>query len=86
MCIAVFYLMRLSRYHLFAPWVLIIIGLMIADNLNTLWRAGWKAWAVALIFPIEIAYSTVLTAAVLPGYFKQITAAGSSDTWKCVRV
>ena len=43
MCIAVFYLMRLSRYHLFAPWVLIIMGLMIADNLNTLWRAGWKA-------------------------------------------
>ena len=27
----------------FAPCVLIIMGLMIADNLNTLWRAGWKA-------------------------------------------
>lgn len=66
MRIAVFYLMRLSRYHLFAPWVLIIMGLTIADNLNTAWRAGWKARAVALIFPIEIAYSTVLTAAILP--------------------
>ena len=86
MRIAVFYLMRLSRYHLFAPWVFIIMGLMIADNLNTAWRAGWKARMVALIFPIEIAYSTVLAAAILSGYFKQITAAGSSDTWKRVRV
>jgi hypothetical protein len=85
MRVAVLYLMILGRHHLFAPWVLVIMGLMIADSLNTAWHAGWKARLVALVFPIEIAYSSVLTAAILSGYFKQITGAGSSDTWKRVR-
>ena len=85
MRVAVLYLMILGRDHLFAPWVLLIMGLMIADSLNTAWHAGWKARLVALVFPIEIAYSSVLTAAILSGYFKQITGAGSSDTWKRVR-
>ena len=85
MRVAVLYLMILGRHHLFAPWVLLIMGLMIADSLNTAWHAGWKARLVALVFPIEIAYSSVLTAAILSGYFKQITGAGSSDTWKRVR-
>ena len=85
MRVAILYLMLMSRHHLFAPWVLLIMVLMVADNLNTAWRAGWKARLVALVFPIEIAYSSVLTAAILSGYFKQITGAGSSDTWKRVR-
>ena len=85
MRVAVIYIMWLTRSHLIAIWILPIVALMIADNVNTAWHAGWKARLTALVFPVEIAYGTLLTAAILSGYFKQFTGAGASDTWKRVR-
>jgi len=85
MRVAVLYLMWISRHHIIALWVIPITALLIADNLNTAWRAGWKARAVALFFPIEMAYGVLLTAAILSGYWKQFTGAGAHDTWKRVR-
>jgi cellulose synthase/poly-beta-1,6-N-acetylglucosamine synthase-like glycosyltransferase len=83
--LGVLYLMYLSLHHLFAAWLLPVMFIMIADNVNTAHKAGWRAILVAIAFPIEMAYSTLITAAILSGYWKHFTGVGANDAWRRVR-
>ena len=74
-----------SGHHIISLWMLPVAVILAADSVNTVYPAGWKAVAVALIFPIEIAYSWLITAAICAGYFKHLTGAGANDTWQRVR-
>ena len=85
MRVGVVYLMWISRHHIIAIWILPIMAVMIADNVNTARRVGWKGILAAMVFPIEMAYSALLTVAILSGYYKQITGAGADDQWHMVR-
>ena len=85
MRVGVVYLMWISRHHIVAIWILPIMAMMIADNVNTAWRVGWKGILAAMVFPIEMAYGALLTVAILSGYYKQITGAGAHDQWHMVR-
>jgi len=78
-------LIYLSRHHLFTLWALLIMGIFVADSVNTVRKAGWKAIVMASFFPIEFLYSWLITAAIVSGYFKELSGAGSNDTWKRVR-
>jgi len=50
------------------------------------WRGGGApAIAMAIFFPIEFLYSWLITAAIVSGYFKELSGAGSNGTWKRVR-
>jgi poly-beta-1,6-N-acetyl-D-glucosamine synthase len=80
-----FYLMWTVRDHLVAWWCLPVLVIMIADSINTTYRAGWRAVLVSICFPVEMFYAWLLTAAIASGYWKQITRTGKKDTWKMVR-
>jgi poly-beta-1,6-N-acetyl-D-glucosamine synthase len=83
--VLVLYLLWRSRNDLVAPWTLAILLIMIADGVNTVRKAGWKAVVTAILFPIEIAYAWLITTAIISGYYKQLSGAGATDTWKRVR-
>jgi cellulose synthase/poly-beta-1,6-N-acetylglucosamine synthase-like glycosyltransferase len=85
MRVGVVYLMWISRHHIIAIWILPIMAVMIADNVNTARRVGWKGILAAMVFPIEMAYGALLTVAILSGYYKQITGSGADDQWDMVR-
>jgi cellulose synthase/poly-beta-1,6-N-acetylglucosamine synthase-like glycosyltransferase len=74
-----------GHHNLVAWWMIPIAVVFAADSIMTVRGAGKWAMLVAAIFPIEIAYSWLLTAAIASGYFKQLTGLGANDTWVNVR-
>jgi cellulose synthase/poly-beta-1,6-N-acetylglucosamine synthase-like glycosyltransferase len=72
-----FWLLWLSRGHLAAAWMLPVLLIFIADAVNTAHRAGWRAIVAAILFPLEIWYAWVITAAILTGYFKELFGIGN---------
>lgn len=83
--ILVLYLLYRSRNHIFSTWQLAILVVLIADSVHTVRKVGPKAILCALAFPIEIAYAWLITAAIVSGYYKQLSGAGQHDVWKRVR-
>lgn len=83
--LAFFYLLFLSRHHLLAWWMLPIFILFTADAVNTSYRAGWRAVAAAICFPLEIFYAWLITAAIFTGYFRELFHVGSASHFKRVR-
>lgn len=71
--------------QLFSWWMVPIAAILMGDSINTVRKAGWKAILVAILFPIEVFYAWLITAAICAGYFKHLSGAGSNDTWKRVR-
>jgi poly-beta-1,6-N-acetyl-D-glucosamine synthase len=83
--LTLFYLIFTVRHHLFAWWCLPVFIIMMADSVNTVHKAGWRATLVACCFPVEMFYAWLITAAIVSGYWKQLTKTGKHDTWKMVR-
>jgi len=83
--LVLFFLLYTTRHHLAAEWMIPVVIILTADAVNTVHKAGWRATLLALAFPVEIFYAWLVTAAIVSGYFKQLTGAGASDTWKKVR-
>jgi biofilm PGA synthesis N-glycosyltransferase PgaC len=83
--IVLLYMLWTVRGHLLAWWCLPVLIILISDSVNTAHKAGWRAMLVALAFPVEMAYSWLITAAIASGYWKQLTQTGKNDTWKMVR-
>jgi cellulose synthase/poly-beta-1,6-N-acetylglucosamine synthase-like glycosyltransferase len=83
--LAFFYLLWLSRGHLFALWMLPVFILLTADAVNTSHRAGWRAIVAAIVFPLEIFYAWLITAAIFTGYFRELFGVGSAHHFKRVR-
>jgi cellulose synthase/poly-beta-1,6-N-acetylglucosamine synthase-like glycosyltransferase len=81
-----FWLLWLSRGHLSAMWMAPVLVLFIADAVNTSHRAGWRAVAAAICFPLEIWYAWVITYAILVGYFRELFRIGTdAEHFKRVR-
>jgi poly-beta-1,6-N-acetyl-D-glucosamine synthase len=83
--LALVYLLWTVHSHLFAWWCVPVFVMLIADAVNTSRKAGWRAVLTSLCFPLEMAYSSLITAAIVSGYFKQLTKTGKKDAWKMVR-
>ncbi len=83
--VVLLYLLWTVRGHLFSWWGLPIFVILMADSVNTAHKAGWRATLVALAFPVEMLYAWLITAAIVSGYWKQLTKTGKTDTWKMVR-
>lgn len=75
-----FYLLFLSRHHLFAWWMLPVFILFTADAVNTAHRAGWRAVVAAIFFPAEVLYAWIITAAIFAGYFRELFGIGTDAT------
>jgi cellulose synthase/poly-beta-1,6-N-acetylglucosamine synthase-like glycosyltransferase len=84
--VLIFWLLWLSRGHLTAMWMTPVFILFIADAVNTSHKAGWRAVAAAIFFPLEIAYAWIITAAIITGYFRELTGIGAdAEHFKRVR-
>ena len=83
--VVLLYLLWTVRGHLFSWWGLPIFVILMADSVNTAHKAGWRATLVDLAFPVEMLYAWLITAAIVSGYWKQLTKTGKTDTWKMVR-
>ncbi len=84
--LAFFYLLYLSCGHLLALWMLPVLILFVADAVNTTHRAGWRAIVAAVLFPVEIYYAWLLTAAIATGYFRELFHVGQdAEHFKRVR-
>jgi cellulose synthase/poly-beta-1,6-N-acetylglucosamine synthase-like glycosyltransferase len=80
-----FYLLFLSRHHLFAWWMVPIFILFTADAVNTSHKVGWRAVVAAIFFPSEIFYAWLITAAIFTGYFRELFHVGNASHFKRVR-
>src|SRR3984885_47459 len=83
--VVLLYLLWTVHSHLFSWWGLPVFVILVGDSVNTVHKAGWRATLVALAFPIEMLYAWLITAAIVSGYWKQLTKTGKTDTWKMVR-
>jgi poly-beta-1,6-N-acetyl-D-glucosamine synthase len=64
-------------------WMVPVAAIFALDAVHTVYRVGPKAVIVAAIFPIEVAYTWLLTAAIVSGYFKNL--ANINGQWDRVR-